>query len=31
VGWWRLIQVEGRRDEESDAAGAQEAAQEPAT
>ena len=31
VGWWRLIQVEGRRDEESDEAGAQEAAQETAT
>ncbi len=31
VGWWRLIQVEGRRDEESDGADAPEAAQEPAT
>ncbi len=31
VGWWRLIQVEGRRDQESEVVPSDSAAEEPAT
>ena len=30
VGWWRLIQVEGRRDQESEVVPSDSAAEEPA-
>jgi hypothetical protein len=31
VGWWRLIKVEGRRDQESEVVPSDSAAEEPAT